>query len=111
MVHGKDVGRDVASPPSTPPPPDEEGASRGRVSFGAESIGAMDKSMKPKFELQMRDAREFSCQCRKEHAHKFVSCNADLRSNIDDCDGVRNIIQRVTKRIALLFNIRIQFLP
>ena len=67
--------------------------------------------MKPKFELQMRDAREFSCQCRKEHAHKITSCNADLLSKIEDCDRVRNIIHRVTNMIALLFNIRIQFLP
>ena len=78
MVHGKDVVRDVASPPSTPPPPDEEGASRGRGSLGAESIGAMHVNMNPKFELQMRDAREFSCHCSKGHAHKIISCNTNL---------------------------------
>ena len=54
----------------------------------------------------------------RSHAHvekntltSFVSCNAYLRSNIEDCDHIRNIIQRVKNMNALLFDIRILFLP
>ena len=54
----------------------------------------------------------------RSHAHvekntltSFVSCNAYLRSNIEDCDRIRNIIQRVKNMNALLFDIRILFLP
>ena len=108
---GRTSGGMLQSRPRLPHPPNEEGRGRNGGSFAAERIGAIDKSMKPKFELQMRDARSFSRQYRKEHAHKLVSCNADSRSNIEDCERVRNTIQRVTNMIAFLFKIYIQFLP
>ena len=55
----------------------------------------MGKGMQPKFDMQMRDARELSRQCKKEHAHNIVSCNADVLNKIEDCDRVHNAIQLV----------------
>ena len=86
-----------SDPPRLSSHPDEEGGGRLEGRFGAVEVGAMGKSMKPKFEIQMRH-------------HEVVACNAVLLSNITENVCVYNTIQRVKNMIVLPVNIRIYLL-